>query len=282
MSSKLFRHDVALFFILTLLFSATVWIILLPSIQHDLHISLSANFFWLGEAAPGLVAILLSLLQDGKTGVKELLRPILYWRIKPLYLYIIFICIPFYYLALIGYSAIFGAHITKFTTLYAQIKTPILHLPAIWLLLELSVIYLVCEEIGWRGFALKKLLNKYNPLYAAFIIGIFWALFHMPLLISNWAHVTTNYLLFYILFTIIDSIFFAWLYIETRYSLIYVGIIHGLTNLLGTFAPSILSPVGQGEDYPFIIMRLIIIVPCLIYLLKKRGGGLSKPGACQN
>ncbi|MEG2984884.1 MAG: type II CAAX endopeptidase family protein [Peptostreptococcaceae bacterium] len=37
------------------------------------------------------------------------------------------------------------------------------------------------EEIGWRGFLLPKLLNKYSYIKSSLIIGVIWSLWHLPL-----------------------------------------------------------------------------------------------------
>ena len=37
------------------------------------------------------------------------------------------------------------------------------------------------EELGWRGFALDRLQNKWNALVASLILGIIWAAWHFPL-----------------------------------------------------------------------------------------------------
>jgi membrane protease YdiL (CAAX protease family) len=36
------------------------------------------------------------------------------------------------------------------------------------------------EELGWRGFLLPSLLEKYSPLTASLILGLVWALWHLP------------------------------------------------------------------------------------------------------
>ena len=49
-------------------------------------------------------------------------------------------------------------------------------------LLLATFVFAAGEEIGWRGFALPRLLKRgISPLKAAFLFGVPWALFHLPL-----------------------------------------------------------------------------------------------------
>ena len=43
------------------------------------------------------------------------------------------------------------------------------------------------EEWGLRGFALPRRQERYSPLSAALIIGVLWALWHLPVLIALYA-----------------------------------------------------------------------------------------------
>ncbi len=36
------------------------------------------------------------------------------------------------------------------------------------------------EEIGWRGYALPKLQEKYNAFYSSIVVSVFWAIWHWP------------------------------------------------------------------------------------------------------
>jgi membrane protease YdiL (CAAX protease family) len=36
------------------------------------------------------------------------------------------------------------------------------------------------EELGWRGFALPRLLERFNGLTAGLILGVIWAVWHIP------------------------------------------------------------------------------------------------------
>jgi membrane protease YdiL (CAAX protease family) len=45
----------------------------------------------------------------------------------------------------------------------------------------LLFIFALPEELGWRGFALPKLLKLHSPLVASLIIGVLWGSLHLAL-----------------------------------------------------------------------------------------------------
>jgi uncharacterized protein len=47
------------------------------------------------------------------------------------------------------------------------------------------------EELSWRGFALPRLLSRHNALAASLILGVLWALWHLPLV---WTEGSAMYL----------------------------------------------------------------------------------------
>lgn len=49
----------------------------------------------------------------------------------------------------------------------------------VWLILAAG------EEIGWRGYALPKLMQRYNLFTAALILGVIWCVWHYPKLYSS-------------------------------------------------------------------------------------------------
>ena len=48
------------------------------------------------------------------------------------------------------------------------------------ILLVLFVL-VIGEEIGWRGFLLRGLLNRQSPLVATLVVAVVWTLWHSPL-----------------------------------------------------------------------------------------------------
>jgi len=48
------------------------------------------------------------------------------------------------------------------------------------------------EELGWNGFVLPRLQNKFNALISAIIFTIFWATWHWPLFLYRSGYTTMN------------------------------------------------------------------------------------------
>ena len=88
------------------------------------------------------------------------------------------------------------------------------------------------EELGWRGFALPRLQKKFNPLKATIIVGVIWALWHIPVKTELFTDLV-NFAVFYIFFTfvaILYSIIMTYFYNRVGGSVLMTVAIHGLYN----------------------------------------------------
>src|SRR5437763_50454 len=41
------------------------------------------------------------------------------------------------------------------------------------------------EEIGWRGYALPRLLTRWSALTAGAVLGVIWAVWHLPVVLAD-------------------------------------------------------------------------------------------------
>ena len=83
--------------------------------------------------------------------------------------------------------------------------------PGMLALFPLFLVTSIGEEIGWRGYALPKLQERFSPLTAAVIVGLGWAAFHWVALLANseapLAYVAVSTLLFTGLSVVITFVF---------------------------------------------------------------------------
>jgi len=264
------QYPVISFFVLTLVWSSLVWLIIFPTF----HISPTSgtDWFWLGECAPGLAAIVLAGLAYGGKGIIQLMKPILYWRVHPFYYYLVIVLVACFYLAAIGATALQGHAVPTLAALYPKEYFGFLRMKFYGLAMipVFTLLYYFCEELGWRGYALPHLMQRVDAFTAAIIIGIAWSLFHLPLM--NFYVLIAHPMSFvlYTVSTIMSSLFLTWLYLKTNSSLLLVSLAHGLTDLYGAFSPSIISSLGQGESELVILLRFLFFLPIFILLFQNR------------
>ena len=96
----------------------------------------------------------------------------------------------------------------------------------------------VSEEPGWRDFALPRLQSRFGALGAAAVLGPLWALWHMPLYLSDWGGWPTapwTDPLVFIAFTITFNVIMIWVFNRTGQSLPLVLLLHvGVNNTIST------------------------------------------------
>lgn len=263
-SKILKRCAVRCYFALTLVWSGGIWVLLSPLGKKYLPIDAPPEAVWLGLPGPGLSAAAISYLDDGSQGLMDLVKPFAKWRCNPEYYFTVLAGPPFFYLSAIGASALQGEKIPSFLEIMDHQSTPLFKLPYHFLLLENTIVYGVCEELGWRGYGLKNLLKNYTPAVSSFILSIYWSVWHLPLLLhDDKSEVNFENILNYYAHILSLSIIYTWLYEKVEGSLLLTSLFHGALNTFSRFAPTIGSPLRQGPNITTTIMEAAIAAPCL-------------------
>jgi len=121
------------------------------------------------------------------------------------------------------------------------------------------------EEFGWRGYALPRMLKRWNPLVASLILGVIWGIWHLPL---HFIETTTQYHIpigEYLLQTILLTILYTWLYRKTQRSLLAMAMFHLSSNLAGAIFPYWTSSAGRWIGF---FLLLVVTVPAAFSLWK--------------
>ncbi|GGC55804.1 CPBP family intramembrane metalloprotease [Haloferax sulfurifontis] len=94
----------------------------------------------------------------------------------------------------------------------------------------------ILEELGWRGYALDRLQLKRSAASASLVLGVVWALWHLPLFFieGSFQHdsvgvATTGFWLF-MAGIVALSFTFTWVYNNTERSILGIIVLHGWVN----------------------------------------------------
>ena len=268
--------SIILFFLVAVVFSDGIWILYIPSVQEYFGFNLSQNWDNLGLIGPGLSAIIVVILMYGSTGLKELFLPLLRWRVPFNYYMFIYLGVPLFFYAVSWLTVLIQVpeQINSVRLLLENVRAPYSGLQGpLFILIEMTIVSTFCEELGWRGFALPELTKHMNAFYAALVIGMFWTIWHIPLVYLAGSHFTFPTLLLFTLYIISFSIISAWLYFKTGKSLLMAGLLHGAVNGIGMYFAVTSSSLGQGLNLPSVIVLMLIIISTKMipYLLEITG-----------
>lgn len=107
----------------------------------------------------------------------------------------------------------------------------------VYQVLPLLLLGPLSEEIGWRGYMQKQASQLYNPLKASIIIGLVWALWHLPLFFIKGTTQETNNVNFltFSLLVLIVSWIMTYYYQKSNGSLFLSVFIHWIYTITMSF-----------------------------------------------
>jgi membrane protease YdiL (CAAX protease family) len=196
--------------------------------------------FLVGVFTPGLVALLLTALARGRDGVWALLRRLIDWKVglrwfvfALAYIAVIKLTVAVLHRAIWGFWPRFG-------------EEPLYLMLAATLASTLSGGQ-AGEELGWRGYALPRLAERFGLGTAGVLVGVAWALWHLPLFFVPAADTFGQSFPLYLLQVTALSVTLAWLYGNTRGSLLPVMLLHAAVNNTKDIVPS--AEIGATDPF---------------------------------
>jgi membrane protease YdiL (CAAX protease family) len=213
------------FFALTFALSWALWslVALVPPGS-----PLRTTLFLPGTFAPAVVALYLAPSRQ------ELIDRVFKWRVPVRW-----------YVFAVGYLAaakLAAAIVHRFVVA----TWPMLE-PGLWFVFIAGIIvstpFQAGEEIGWRGYALPRLTQRFGLGAASAILGVIWAAWHLPLFFIAATDTTGTSFPFYLITVTAISIAMGWLYARTNDSLLLVMLMHSAANNTPHFVP----PASAGN-----------------------------------
>jgi membrane protease YdiL (CAAX protease family) len=196
----------------------------------------------LGSFMPSLVAIALTAHGDGRRGVRELLGRLLLWRVglrwyvfALTFLAVVKLVVAALYRVTTGGWPQFGDQPVA-AILVAIVVSGIVGGP-------------LGEEIGWRGYALPRLTQRWGLAPASLLLGVVWACWHLPLFflagLTTYSDQYGQSFPTYLLQVTAFSVAIAWLMGNTRGSLLLAVMMHSAINQTKDIVP---SKVAGADD----------------------------------
>jgi uncharacterized protein len=173
--------------------------------------------YMVGAAFCSLAGVVATYIEAGPAGVKDLARRCVLYRVSVAWwLYALLLALGVHVAATVTYGAIHGR--------IGPIRP--LELFHQWWLFYVFAFGLfqgpLAEELGWRGFLLPRLLQKYSPLLASVILGLIWAAWHINMFsspLSSFALFTASAVAVSVLMTV--------LFLHSRGSVLLAIAMHG-------------------------------------------------------
>jgi uncharacterized protein len=129
------------------------------------------------------------------------------------------------------------------------------------------------EELGWRGYALPRLLQKWNALTASMLLGLMWTLWHIPaFFLAEVMGQSFGGFLWWALDTFAFTIVITWLYLRANSNVLVAGLIpHFVINGMGAAGAWLSRP---AEAVALALVAVAIVVWNRELFLGRRDGGL--------
>jgi hypothetical protein len=221
------------------------------------EISMTNPLFILAVYAPGVAGISLVWRHYGIKGLGSFFRRLTLWRI-PLAWWVFLV-------AGIPVIVYLGASIT------GTIAEPFPFSPWYGVLPAMAIALFIgpIEEFGWRGVALPLLQRRFTPLGAGLILGVIWALWHVPSFLMSGTPQSAWSFGPYFIGILALSVIMTPLFNAARGSILIAALFHF----------QVMNPVfpdAQPWDTLFYVIAAVIIVVLNRRTMLSRGGGVTE------
>jgi len=184
-----------------------------------------------GVLAPALVAIALAARAGGEDGVRRLLARLFRWNVPAWtwvfalgYMIAIKLLAAVVHRLALGVWPVFGAE-----PWYLMIAATVF---------SFLVFGQAGEEVGWRGWALPRMGARMGLGWASVVLGVIWAVWHLPLFWLRTADKAGQSFPLYLVQVTALSVVVAWLWWRTGGSLTLTMLLHAAVNNTKDIVPS--------------------------------------------
>jgi len=232
-----------------------------------------------GAYGPSIAALLILRITEGTGSIKRLLKKAIFWKLHAKWYLFIFL-MP---LALLAASVIISSIFFKFSLGKVDVWSGLkVIFPFVMIALPFGP---MGEELGWRGYLLPKLLEKFNPMLSSLILGAIWTVWHTASFgypgaaIPSIFKVNAWTISLYFGTLLGESFLFTYIYLKTRGSVFLAILFHAVfnasANVIYSVFLDIVSNVVHREIIYTVNLILLNFVGIILILVKKNSAKKS-------
>ena len=248
------------YFVLAFAFTWLFWVPAALEAQ-GLISSLPVPATFLGAFGPLVAAVVVTALEGGRAGLRSLLSRVVRWRVAPIW----------YGVAILGPLLIMLGAIALHVALGGQppsLGLLIGAMPAlVFVFVYMMITVALGEEVGWRGYALPALQARYSALIASLILGVLWALWHLPVFFNPDTLYSNLPFLQFLAYIVPFAVLTTWVFNSTGGSVLMAMFFHAVLNasseLWKTIPEYSVNPAtaveGIAENVHFSLMMTIVV-----------------------
>lgn len=207
---------------------------------------------------PLIAACILVNKEEGSSGVKKLLKRIFdFSRIKQKAWYM-----PVIFLPLLMFLLIYVVMYLMKLPLPIKLHIPFLSIPFLFVLFFIGA---VGEEVGYMGYTVDPMQERWSAVSTSIIIGLPWAIWHYPSIIQQGHNLI--WIAWGTLGTVAVRVLIVWIYNNTRRSLFACILFHTLLNVGRTQFPKddTHNPLVDFPDVHYSIIAIIAVIVIFLW-----------------
>jgi membrane protease YdiL (CAAX protease family) len=265
------QYALPFFFLLAYLFTWSNWLPQALTSRGIASVQVPDFLTIVSGYGPALAAIIVASLAYGSQGLREIFSRLVRWRVG-IQWYLIALLLPaFVILLATSINKWTGGAVPDFSSApfpFGPAETPFLQKFVILILVFTLGFDGLGEEIGWRGFALPKLLEGRSALVSSLILGALWAVWHFPFALTKGTFLSEVPLYWFFINLLALSIMYTWIFNNTNGGLLPVLLFHAAGNTIGNLFPILPPAVPDLRIYYFTIAINCIIAMVILFLTK--------------
>ena len=151
-------------------------------------------------------------------------------------------------------------------------------LPASLILFAAFFVAALGEEMGWSGYAIDPMQQRWAALRASIVLGIIWAAWHIVAMVQTGQ--SPSWIAWGCLDMVATRVIMVWIYNNTRRTVLAVVVFHAIANV--TFKSVFPGGSYESERILSVLLTIIAVVVTLIFgaradTLKHEAGAIWAP-----